>query len=158
MKPHQQAHYVQLIFGIYLLIITQSALAKQELNINAEGVLLHGYDPVAYFVQKKPMLGWSTYQANYRNGIFYFISAENLTLFLENPDHYAPAYGGFCSYGVRMGKKFDIDPHSWTIVDGVLYLQLNQATQLVWKQNIQSNISIGNQVWSEIRTMSISKL
>ena len=40
-----------------------------------------------------------------------------------------PAYGGFCAYGVALGKKFDDDPRYWKIVDGKLYLNLDGDIQ-----------------------------
>ena len=30
--------------------------------------------------------------------------------FKQDPDRYVPQYGGFCAFGVSVGKKFDGDP------------------------------------------------
>lgn len=73
---------------------------KQGVNIDGSGVMLHGYDPVSYF-QGKPRLGSEIYAAVTKdNAQYYFVSKENLRLFLKNPAKYSPRFGGFCAYGV----------------------------------------------------------
>jgi hypothetical protein len=69
-----------------------------------------------------------------------------------------PAYGGFCAYGVAVGKKFDGDPRFWKVVDGRLYLNLNGDIQAKWTEDIPGNIVEANANWAEIRSVAVGDL
>lgn len=36
-----------------------------------------------------------------------------------------PQYSDYCAYGITFGKMFDTNPKAWEIVDGMLYLNLD---------------------------------
>src|SRR5262245_27046538 len=112
---------------------------------------LVGYDPVAYFTDGKPMRG-SGYHVSVYDGVTYgFTSNEHKKMFEANPQKYVPAYGGYCAYGVMKGKKFLIDPEAWTIVDGVLYLNLDKDTQTKWQKDIPGYIKKADANWLKIK-------
>ena len=69
-----------------------------------------------------------------------------------------PAYGGFCAYGVALGKKFDGDPRYWRIIDGKLYLNLNGDIQAEWSKDIPANISKAQSNWTKIHATAAAKL
>lgn len=90
-----------------------------------KGVVLSGYDVVAYFggEAKKGKKEWST---DYNDVAFYFSSNENLKKFRENPVQYVPQYGGFCAYAMAVnGKAVSVNPKTYEIRDGKLYLFYN---------------------------------
>ncbi|MBE9564370.1 MAG: hypothetical protein IMF17_03920, partial [Proteobacteria bacterium] len=74
------------------------------------------------------------------------------------PEQYAPMYGGYCAYGVRMGKKLDIDPLAFEINDGHLYVLLNRSTHRIWKQDMEKNIQISDMLWPQIQIKSVDSL
>ena len=74
---------------------------------------------------ERPVPGRSDLEVEYKGGKYLFVSPENSDEFKANPEKYLPQYGGYCAFGVAMGKKFDIDPGSWRIVDEKLYFNLN---------------------------------
>jgi YHS domain-containing protein len=120
-------------------------------NVDAGGVGLHGYDPVAYFVAGKPTAGSEQFQATYDGVRYRFSSAANRDAFSKEPAKYVPAYGGFCAMGASLGKKFDGDPNFWRIVDGKLYLNVGQDADRRWKEDVPGNITKANQNWPEIK-------
>jgi YHS domain-containing protein len=120
-------------------------------NTLSSDVAIRGHDPAAYFTEGRPVMGDPAYQMSYGDALYQFASAEHLAMFQENPEAYVPAYGGYCSYGVRMGMKYDIDPTAFEIVDGQLYLQLDPGTRHVWLQDMMENIVIADGVWNDIR-------
>ena len=133
-----------------------SAFAVAEVNVApgktllGPGVAVHGYDTVAYFTQGKPTLGSAKFSKVHNNATYRFANAENLKTFEANPDKYVPAYGGFCAFGVSVGAKFDGDPRLWKIVDGKLYLNLNEEIQKTWLEDIPGNITKANEAWKRI--------
>ena len=101
--------------------------AKRISNYNLEKkVAIQGYDPVAYFVQKKAVKGKSTLLSTYDGVVYYFSSQANKDLFLKNPSSYEPQYGGWCAFAMGdYGEKVEINPETFKIIDGKLYLFYN---------------------------------
>ena len=56
---------------------------------------------------------------------WHFASQKNLDLFKQNPEMYTAQYGGYCAWAMADGKTAGIDPDSWHIEDGKLYLNYN---------------------------------
>jgi len=48
---------------------------------------------------------------------------------------------------VSRGTTADIDPFSWTIVEGKLYLNLNRKIKNKWRKDIPGNINKANRNW-----------
>ena len=47
-------------------------------------------------------------------------------MFLKNPSKYEPQYGGWCAYAMgSAGEKVEINPETFKIIDGKLYLFYN---------------------------------
>lgn len=101
--------------------------AKRISNYNLEKkVAIQGYDPVAYFVQKKAVKGKSTLASTHDGVVYYFSSQTNKDLFLKNPSSYEPQYGGWCAFAMGdYGEKVEINPETFKIIDGKLYLFYN---------------------------------
>jgi len=138
------------IGGVAVVALSaRSAAADPQLNATDRGVMLHGYDPVAYF-QSGPRRGDPRWSASHAGGTYHFASAANRDAFARDPARYAPRFGGYCAFGVRMGRKFDIDPTAYEIVDGALYVQLNPATRHRWLRDAQENIAIAEGIWPDI--------
>lgn len=118
-----------LILFVALLSATTFAqtAAKRVAEFNLEKkVAIQGYDPVAYFTQKKAVKGKSTIVATYEGVTYNFSSQANKDLFLKNPTSYEPQYGGWCAYAMGAnGEKVEIDPETFKIVDGKLNLYYN---------------------------------
>jgi len=62
--------------------------------------------------------------AEYQGATYYFATEEHKALFAANPDKYAPQCGGFCAYGVGLGKLFPWTSNTWQVRTGKLYLNL----------------------------------
>ncbi len=111
---------------------------------------IDGYDPVAYFKQKKPVRGNKQHVYKWRGANWHFSSAANLGLFKKNPQKYAPQYGGFCAYAVSKGHTADIDPNAWDIHKGKLYLNYDKDVQKKWRKNKDGYIIKANKNWPKL--------
>lgn len=105
----------------------QDAQRKAAFNLGKNGLAIEGYDPVAYFKQNKAVKGSSS-NAVFHGGVtYYFSSAENKEEFKKDPAKYEPQYGGWCAYAMgNDGSKVDIDPETFKIVNGKLFLFYNR--------------------------------
>lgn len=141
--------------AVFVAAVSTPAFAKDYTH-STPGI--SGYDLVAYFTDGKPMRG-SGYQVSVFEGVTYaFASEEHKEMFEANPEKYVPAYGGYCAYGVAVGKKFVTDPEVWRIVDGTLYLNLDREIQRTWEKDVPGYIKKADVNWSEIKDKAASDL
>ncbi len=121
-------------------------------EVNTEGAAaLQGYDPVAYFVDGRPVPGQPTIAAAHDGATYRFASEANRAAFLADPAKYLPAYGGWCAYGMARGYKAIVDPRAFAIVDGRLYLNYNAAIQAQWRRDTPGEISRADSNWPLVR-------
>ncbi|MEQ8334661.1 MAG: YHS domain-containing (seleno)protein [Nisaea sp.] len=106
-----------------------------------------GYDPVAYFAEGRPVEGAADYTLDYMGAEWRFASPDNRDAFRQDPERYAPQYGGYCAWAVAQGSTAKGDPLNWKIVNGRLYLNYNADIQTRWEQDISGNVRAANQNW-----------
>jgi YHS domain-containing protein len=105
---------------------------------------------VAYFTEGRPIKGDAHFFTQYEGVQWRFSSAKNRALFLENPQKYAPQYGGYCAWAVSQGYTASADPLRWRIVEGKLYLNYDADVQKKWEANIPDFIQKANQNWPNV--------
>jgi len=111
------------LISILFLTITTTFLG-QDYNTK-KGFVAEGYDVVSYF-NNKAEKGDKRFVRTYDGVKFKFSSKENLDIFNESPKKYVPAYGGYCAYAIGVkGEKVSIDPETFEIRNGKLYLFYN---------------------------------
>lgn len=119
---------------------------------------VQGYDVVSYQTGKRPIRGNGHFTADYQGATYLFSNQANLDAFNNDPEKYAPAYGGFCAYGVSVGKKFIGDPEVWRVVDGRLYLNLDANIQDQWFKDVPGRIKAADDEWERIKSIPASEL
>ncbi len=92
-------------------------------------VALHGYDPVSYFEREAPRLGNKRILERLGGATYYFTSRASRYTFLGNAPKYQPQFGGYCATSMAQGRLEDIDPETFTIFDGKLYLFKDEAAR-----------------------------
>ncbi len=120
-------------------------------NADAKGVALKGHDPVAYFTAGKPTPGKAEFSASHAGATYQFANASNRELFVANAENYAPQYGGFCAFGMTMGKKFDGDPQAWHVSGDKLYVNLNPNVQQKWLKDVSGHNMKADLQWPQVR-------
>jgi YHS domain-containing protein len=141
-----------------------AARAADALNVSkgatlaGPGLAAHGYDVVTFFTDGKAEIGSDKYAVAHAGSTYRFVSQAHLDAFKADPGEYLPAYGGFCAYGVALGKKFDGDPRYWKIVDGKLYLNLNGDIQAEWSKDIPGNLAKSETNWRRIVATPVAAL
>jgi YHS domain-containing protein len=115
-----------------------------------KGVAVAGYDPVAYFTDKKPVKGKPDISYSWKGATWRFASAKNRDAFKANPETYAPQYGGHCAWAVSQGYTAKGDPKVWKIVGGKLYLNYNAQVQQNWERDTAGNITKADGNWPKV--------
>jgi YHS domain-containing protein len=112
---------------LFFLLVSTSGYAQTSIRIKhfnlEKNVAIQGYDPVAYFNQHKAVKGISNINASLEGVIYYFSTLANKNIFLKEAKKYEPQYGGWCAYAMGdSGEKVEIDPETFKIANGKLYL------------------------------------
>jgi YHS domain-containing protein len=132
------------------LLLTNMAVAKPINTGWFSTAAIKGYDSVAYFKEKKAVKGLNSYSHEWGGATWNFSSKENLEAFKTTPEKYAPQYGGYCAYAMKDGKKVNIDPNSFDIKDGKLYLNYSKSVQKKWKAEAPDFIKKADTAWNKI--------
>lgn len=119
--------YLFMISAVLLLSLstTQAQNGARQNNFNLEkGMLaIQGYDPVGYFTQNKAIKGKKEFESNVMGINYWFTSDANRKTFMKEYQKYEPQYGGWCAYAMgKAGEKVEVDPETFKIKDGKLYL------------------------------------
>jgi YHS domain-containing protein len=139
---------------VLLLFISTSVLAQSEHQNTKKNLAVSGYDLISYF-DGKPQKGKESI-SKIINGIEYrFTSSKNAEKFAKDPKKYLPQYGGWCAYAMGInGEKVSINPKTYLITDGKLYLFYHTVllnTKTKWEQENPKQLKENaDKFWSEI--------
>jgi YHS domain-containing protein len=122
--------FKSIVFITLINVLVLSTLSAQDTqkqnNLSTSGLAIEGYDPVAYFTGKA-VEGRKELSTSDGGVTYYFSSAQNRDLFRANPEKYKPQYGGWCAYAMGAnGEKVEIDPETFKVLNGKLYLFYNK--------------------------------
>lgn len=138
--------FLLLCLLVTLNINSQIDNSYKTRHFNTEkNIALKGYDPVAYFTQNKAIKGSNKYTVNLDGIIYYCSSQINKDLLTKSPTKYEPQYGGWCAYAMgAKNTKVEIDPETFKILDGKLYLFYNKLftnTLIFWNKD-EANLKL----------------
>ena len=146
------------LFFSSLLVITSgfsqtTEFRSKQFNLD-NGIGIKGYDPVAYFSQNKAVKGRKDFSNSYKGIKYHFVSSSNLESFQSDPAKYEPQYGGWCAYAMgKEGSKVEVDPETFKIINGKLFLFYNRFfnnTLKSWNENESTLHSQADANWQKI--------
>ena len=147
-----------------VLAVSPAAFAEDEYNVSAgltaagAPLGLHGVDPVAFVDLGNRIDGTARFTAVHDGAAYYFASEENQAAFMADPAAYLPQNGGFCTYGVSVGKKFDGDPRYAAVIDGRLYVFLNEQIFALFQEDRAGTITKAADNWARIEHVAATDL
>lgn len=114
------------------------------------GLAIAGYDPVAFFTQRKPMAGSGKFELRYGGAVWRFCNAGNRAAFAERPDIYMPQYGGYDPVGVTRGVAVAGNPELWAIVGQHLFLFYDVAQRQKFLADPALIIAVAQRKWPQV--------
>ena len=114
------------------------------------GLALGGYDPVAYFAEKKPVPGRADLEFADARGVFRFRNEGNRDAYAANPEVYAPQFSGYDPLALARGIALEGNPLEWEIVGDRLYLFYSPQAHAAFKENPAQAISMAAERWPAI--------
>ena len=147
-----------------LLTLAAPGFAEDEYNLSTGGTLdgvplaLRGVDPVALSTLGAVTDGTATHTVIHDEVAYYFASEISAETFRADPEAYVPQYGGYCAMGAALGKKLDVDPSQYKVVDGKLYLNVNADVFQKWAEDVPGNIAKADSNWPLIKDLAPNAL
>jgi hypothetical protein len=123
------------------------AFADAPAVFMAQGVAIHGVDPVAYFDALGPVAGSHSNRLMWRNAFWLFSSVQNMSLFERDPYRFAPQYGGYCALSLSQGAVSKTQPDAWAIHAGKLYLTHSVVALDRWQKTPDRFIAMADTHW-----------
>ena len=113
-----------LAFGVHagLPHSAQAATTERVIANRYSGLAIEGFDPVAYFVDTRPMIGLPEFEASEAGVVWRFRNEGNRASFVAHPDIYGPQFGGYDPCDLARGVTFAGNPRFWLVSKQRLYL------------------------------------
>ncbi len=113
--------------SLLLLLLTFGWVSAQaqQVHMNDKKIANNGYDVVNYFTTYTAARGSADFSTSHNGATYYFVNADHLKKFKEDPERYLPQFGGYCAFGAAKAMKIASDPEMFRIDDGKLYLFYN---------------------------------
>ena len=131
---------------------SDSSRQAGEVLVDELGIAIQGFDPVAYHLVGTAVQGKAEYATQWNAATWWFSSNVNRQLFITSPKKYAPAYGGWCAFGIADGYAAETDPiNAWTIHQGQLYLNWNAQVSKDWNADKAGYLKKSEPKWSTVQ-------
>lgn len=111
------------------------------------GLAIDGFDPVAYFVDRRPVLGLPELEAWQAGVVWRFHNEGNRASFLAHPEIYGPQFGGYDPVDVARGVTVAGNPRFWLIVGERLYLFGFEANRAAFAADPKSFVGQAQARW-----------
>ena len=135
----------------FLIFSLGCALAQVDYYSDGNGLAINGYDPVAYFLEDKPVRGYSQFTFVWQETEWRFKNQANMDAFKLSPEKYAPQFGGYCAYGTSENHKSPTKPAAFTIVDDKLYLNYSMKVKQLWLKDMRGHITKAEVNWVTLK-------
>lgn len=130
---------ILLTFALFPLFV--QAKEKAIYATKFSNTAIKGYDPVAYFTENKALKGNKKVSFEWHGSKWLFSSEQHKSLFVTDPEKYAPQYGGWCAYAMSDGRTVSIDPQAFSIYKDKLYLNYSKSVLGHWRKEMDLFIS-----------------
>jgi hypothetical protein len=139
--------------GLALAAGVLPASAQRIMQDWHTGLALYGIDPVAYHTDAKALIGRDNLEYSYGGAIWRFRNSGNRAAFTDNPEVYAPRFGGHDPMAVARGVNVPGHPDFWLIAAGGLYLFANADSRGAFAADPQKAIAAATARWPEVERL-----
>lgn len=142
-----------------LVIMGVNTINAQKVFKNQDNVANNGYDVVNYFTSNTAERGSKDFSTTHNGATYYFANSKNLESFKTSPTKYLPQFDGYCAFAIaKMNKKVPVDPETFRIDDGKLYLFYNDFyegkpfnTIVPWLNNEVALEKMASENWKTLK-------
>jgi YHS domain-containing protein len=114
------------------------------------GLAIGGYDPVAFYTDRHPILGAAEMELAYGGAVWRFANIGNRGAFAAHPEVYMPKFGGYDPIGVAHGVAVPGNPEIWTIVGESLFLFHDQSRLQTFSADPERFTGAAERKWPDV--------
>lgn len=140
--------------ALALAPITFPAPAEPALPVTAywrTGLALHGFDPVAYFAERRAVPGRAEFERETEGGTWRFRNEGNMAAFVADPGAYAPGFGGYDPRALGRGVATAGNPLVWLVHDGRLFIFFDESARAAFAADPGGSIAAAERSWPLVR-------
>lgn len=126
------------------------AIASVGIASAEEKLGLGGNCPVCYIAVEKAVPGLESITSVHEGLTYRFVDEATKKSFEAEPAKFLPQYDGYCAYGMSLGKKFESDPSVFKVIDGRLFLNLNEEIGKKFSDDTAAKIVEADKNWAKL--------
>ena len=127
------------------------ARAADSIEVNPHtGLAISGFDPLAYFVDRKALMGKPDHELTLAGSIWQFRNDGNLAAFAAHPEVYMPRFGGYDPVAIAHGTSVPGHPLFWAVVSERLYLFYDDAARAAFLADPGGIIARAEHNWPQV--------
>lgn len=129
-----------------------AAATTERIVVNRfTGIAIEGFDPVAYFVEGRPVRGVAEFEASQGGVVWRFRNEGNRASFLAHPEIYGPQFGGYDPTAVARGVTVAGNPRFFVIAGQRLYLFNREADRDAFAAAPEGYLREARNHWAALR-------
>jgi hypothetical protein len=114
------------------------------------GLALSGFDPVAYFIDSKAIIGHPELEVRFAGATWRFRNEGNRAEFAAHSEIYLPGFGGYDPMALTRGVAVPGHPEVWLIAGKRLYLFRKSETRDAFAADPDEFIAAAERHWPEV--------
>jgi hypothetical protein len=126
------------------------ALSDRVIHDPYTGIAIGGFDPVAYFLDRRPVPGDPAIEVVWGGAYWRFDNEGNAAAFEDAPTVFAPAYGGHGVAGVARGVPQPGDPTIFAVHRDRLFFFFAEADRSAFLADPEPLIAAADARWPAI--------
>lgn len=142
-----------------LILLFPLAVFAGDWNTDKQGVVLDGYDVVAYQTDDSAVKGSARYSLKYDGVTFFFVSKEHKKMFAKDPQKYIPKYNGYCAFAMgAKNAKVPANADTFKMYNGELLVFFNDLyegkkfnTKVPWNASEKGFYSKAEDNWTKMK-------
>lgn len=128
----------------------RAATTERVVTDRNTGFAIYGVDPVAYFTDKKPIVGRAAFEFRFAGAIWRFANEGNRAAFVADPKVYMPRFGGYDPLGIARGVSTPGYPQLWVIAKDRLYLFYTEQARAAFLADPAAAIAAAEAHWAKV--------
>jgi hypothetical protein len=139
-----------LLGGALFLCPADAATTERVVTDRHTGLAIYGVDPVAYFTDKKPVVGRAEFEFRFAGAVWRFDNEGNRAAFMRDPKIYMPRFGGYDPIGIGRGVPTAGYPQLWAIVKDRLYLFYTAQARTAFLADPAAAVAAADSHWGQV--------
>ena len=134
-----------------------AATTERIITDRHTGLAIDGYDPVAYFADGTATPGVPDFEHRSSGVVWRFRNQGDRDAFIQDPDVYMPAYGGYDPIAIARGVALGGNPTVWLIADDRLFLFYRPEDRAAFAADSARAIADADARWPEVSATLVQR-